>query len=44
MLNEQFAKNLELLTEEESYNYVAYLMNDVNNISIKVARYSGLSR
>ena len=31
-LNEQLAKNLELLTEEESRNYVAYLMNDVYNI------------
>lgn len=43
-LNEQFARNLELLTDDESYNYVAYLMNDINNISIKVARYQGLNR
>lgn len=43
-LNEQFARNLELLTEEESYNYVAYLMSDINNISVKVARYQGLNR
>ena len=43
-LNEQFARNLELVTEEESYNYVAYLMNDINNISVKVARYQGLNR
>lgn len=35
---------MELLTEEGGYNYVAYLMNDINNISIKVARYQGLSR
>src|SRR5690606_9808610 len=43
-LNEQFARNLELITEEGSYNYVAYLMNDINNISVKVARYQGLNR
>ena len=43
-LNEQFARNLELVTEEGSYNYVAYLMNDINNISVKVARYQGLNR
>ncbi|MBA5791672.1 putative DNA binding domain-containing protein [Flavobacterium sp. xlx-214] len=43
-LNEQFARNLELVTEEGDYNYVAYLMNDINNISVKVARYQGLNR
>ena len=40
-LNEQFAKNLELLNEDGDYNYVAYLMNDINNISVRVARYAG---
>lgn len=29
-LNQQFASNLELLTEEGQYNYVAYLLADVN--------------
>ena len=43
-LNEQFAKNLELLTEDNQYNYVAYLINDVNGISVKVAKYDGLDR
>lgn len=43
-LNEQFASNLELLTEQNDYNYVAYLMNDVNNISVKVAKYLGTNR
>lgn len=43
-LNEQFARNLELLTEDGDYNYVAYLMNDINNISVQVARYEGLNR
>ena len=44
LLNEQFAKNLELLTEDNQYNYVAYLLNDVNGISVKVAKYSGTNQ
>lgn len=40
-LNDQFASNLELLTEDGSYNYVAYLMADSNGTSIKVAKYAG---
>lgn len=43
-INKQFAKNLELVTDEGHYNYVAYLMNDINNISVKVARYEGVNR
>ena len=43
-LNQQFASNLELLTEDGSYNYVAYLLADVNGMSIKVAKYDGLDR
>lgn len=43
-LNQQFASNLELLTEDGSYNYVAYLLADVNGMSIKVAKYDGLGR
>jgi predicted HTH transcriptional regulator len=43
-LNDQFAANLELLTEEGKYNYVAYLLADVNGNSIKVAKYSGPDR
>lgn len=43
-LNEQFARNLELKNDNRDFNYVAYLLNDINNISIKVARYSGISR
>lgn len=31
--------NLELLTDQESYNYVAYLVSDINSTSIKVAKY-----
>ena len=38
-LPKQFAQNLELLTKEKKYNYVAYLLSDKNNISFKVAKY-----
>lgn len=43
-LNEHFANNLELFTDEDKYNYVAYLLSDVNGTSIKVAKYSGDDR
>jgi len=43
-LNEKFASNLELLTPEGKYNYVAYLMADSNGTSIKVAKYRGLNK
>ena len=43
-LNEQFAKNLELLNDDGDYNYIAYLMNDINNISVRVARYAGTNQ
>lgn len=43
-LNEHFANNLELLTDAGKYNYVAYLLADVNGTSIKVAKYSGEDR
>lgn len=43
-LNEHFLNNLELLTEEDKYNYVAYLFSDINSTSIKVAKYNGNDR
>jgi len=43
-LNKQFTNNLELVTESGELNYVAYLMSDENGVSIKVAKYAGLSR
>jgi len=43
-LNDNFAKNLELLTEDGRYNYVAYLMADENGMSIKLAKYSSFDR
>jgi predicted HTH transcriptional regulator len=44
MLNQHFASNLELLTEDGQYNYAAYLLADTNGISVKVAKYDGLNR
>lgn len=44
ILNPQFAANLELITDEGQYNYVAYLLADVNGMSIKVAKYAGFDR
>ncbi|MCC5945670.1 MAG: putative DNA binding domain-containing protein, partial [Bernardetiaceae bacterium] len=43
-LNQHFAKNLALLTEDGFYNYVAYLLADNNSNSVKVAKYSGKNR
>jgi len=43
-LNSQFAKTLDLLTEDGSYNYVAYLLADSNSTSIKVAKYAGTDK
>jgi len=43
-LNKNFAKNLELLTDEGKYNYIAYLLADENAVSIKVAKYIGVDR
>lgn len=43
-LNQQYASNLELLTEDGSYNYAAYLLADVNGMSMKVAKYDGFDR
>ena len=43
-LNENFKRSLELLTEDGKLNYVAYLLADENNNSIKLAKYSSLDR
>ncbi|MBK5209779.1 MAG: putative DNA binding domain-containing protein [Flavobacteriaceae bacterium] len=43
-LNAQFANNLELITPDGEYNYVAYLLSDINGVSIKVAKYEGNNR
>ncbi|QZT35927.1 hypothetical protein K5X82_11550 [Halosquirtibacter xylanolyticus] len=43
-LNDKFAENLELKLEDDSYNYVAYLLSDENSNSIKVAKYKGTNK
>ena len=43
-LNSQFQKTLELINEDGKLNYVAYLLADNNNISVKVARYRAEDR
>ena len=43
-LKSQFARSLELKTEEGKYNYTGYLLADENNVSIKVAKYKGIDR
>ena len=40
-LNENYLRNLELLTEDGALNYVAYLLADENGNSVKVAKYAG---
>ena len=43
-LNDNFAKNLNFLTDEGKYNYNAYLLADENNISIKLVKYLGTTK
>ena len=43
-LNDSFVRNLDLLTADGEYNYVAYLLADSNSISIKLAKYAGTDR
>jgi ATP-dependent DNA helicase RecG len=43
-LNDKFAENLELLTEDGDFNLAAYLLADENGNSVQVARYAGTDR
>ena len=43
-LNEHYAENLDFLLPDGRYNYVAFLMSDENNISVKLAKYSSEDR
>jgi len=43
-LNESIIQNLELYTSDGKLNYVAYLLADVNSVSIKVAKYAGVDK
>jgi len=40
-VNDNFFKQLNLIKEDGKYNYLAYLLADNNNVSIKVATYEG---
>lgn len=44
ILNDNFARNLNLLTDDGKYNYNAYLLADENNISIKLVKYLGTNK
>lgn len=43
-LTDQFARNLDFLTPEGKYNFVAYLFSDNNHLSFKVAKYAGTDK
>lgn len=43
-LNDKFAANLELLIDDDAYNYAAYLLADQNGNSVQVAKYAGTDR
>ena len=43
-LNDQFLKSLELLTSDNHFNYVAYLVADENANSVRVAKYAGTDK
>lgn len=43
-INDQFAYNLDLLTEDGKFNYVAFLCADENSVSIKFGKYASLNK
>lgn len=43
-LTDQFAKNLDFLTPDGKYNFVAYLFSDNNHLTFKVAKYAGTDK
>ncbi len=43
-INDSFLENLDLYTPDHRFNYVAYLLADVNSVSIKVAKYAGKTK
>ena len=38
------ARKLNLLTPEGDYNYLAYLLADENNVSVRIGKYRGSSK
>ena len=43
-INDQFAYNLDLLTEDDKFNYVGFLCADKNSVSIKFGKYASLNK
>ena len=43
-LNDKFASSLGLLTTDGRYNYLAFLLADENDVSMKVAKYAGTDK
>ncbi|MCL2079669.1 MAG: putative DNA binding domain-containing protein [Oscillospiraceae bacterium] len=43
-LNKEFLSSLDLLDDDERFNYAAYLLADENGVSIKVAKYAGTTK
>jgi ATP-dependent DNA helicase RecG len=41
-IGNNFLNQLDLINDDGKYNYVAYLLSDNNNVSIKVAKYKGI--
>lgn len=44
ILNDQFAQSLNFLTEDNKYNLNAWLFADENDITIKIAKFSGVDK
>ena len=42
--NRSWERNLEFLTPDDKYNYIAYLMADSNGMSFRVAKYRGTDK
>lgn len=43
-VNDSFLDNLDIYTTNNELNYAAYLLADLNNVSIKVSKYSGTDK
>ena len=43
-INSKFLENLDLYTSDGKFNYVAYLVADINSVSMKVAKYAGTNK
>jgi predicted HTH transcriptional regulator len=43
-VTDEFLRNLDLANDDGSLNYAAYLLADINGVSIKVAKYSGTDK